>query len=167
MRWHKLRKPIIGYEGYEISSEGAVYSYCTGGTGRADTPRKKTAQLGSSGYEQIKIRKKWFTIHRLVAEYFVDGYFEGAVVDHIDGNKLNNNADNLRWITQRENVSHVDKLQNYTNCVVYGGSEGKDGKWFKTLTEMRIYVEEKYGVSGKSFQKYRYNAKAGLLLKKV
>ena len=42
--------------------------------------------------------------HRLVATCFVDGYFEGAVVNHKDGNTLNNHYTNLEWTTQRNNI---------------------------------------------------------------
>lgn len=44
------------------------------------------------------------SIHRLVAEYFVDGYFDGAVVNHIDGNNRNNVASNLEWTTIADNI---------------------------------------------------------------
>lgn len=162
-----MRKPINWLDGYELDSSGTIYSYCTGGFGRTDIPKIKATQLGNSGYEQIKIRNKWYSIHRLVAIHFVEGYFEGAVVDHIDGNKLNNDMNNLRWVTQKDNLSHIDKTINYTNCILYGGREKQSGRWFKTLTDMRSYVESEYGISGKSLQKYCYNKKAGLLLKKV
>ena len=48
------------------------------------------------------------TVHRLIAMTFVPGYFDGATVDHIDGNRLNNRADNLQWVTRSENT----RLQN-------------------------------------------------------
>jgi len=47
---------------------------------------------------------KAFLIHRLVAEYFIDNVNNKPNVDHIDENRLNNNASNLRWVTQMENV---------------------------------------------------------------
>lgn len=46
-------------------------------------------------------KKKYVQIHRLVAKYFVDGYFHGAVVNHKDTNIHNNNYMNLEWITQK------------------------------------------------------------------
>ena len=58
-------------------------------------------------------------IHRLVAKYFVPGYFDGAVVNHKDGNNRNNHASNLEWVTQRENIhqsykdSGLDQTRNY------------------------------------------------------
>ena len=39
-----------------------------------------------------------------IGKHFVQGYFEGAVIDHIDSNPLNNNPSNLQWITQSQNT---------------------------------------------------------------
>lgn len=53
---------------------------------------------------------KLIRIHRAVAYLFVDGYEDGLEVNHIDGNKLNNCADNLEWVTSRANNIHaIDK----------------------------------------------------------
>lgn len=43
-------------------------------------------------------------IHKLVAEYFIGERPEGFVIDHIDGNYLNNRVDNLRYVTRSENA---------------------------------------------------------------
>lgn len=45
-------------------------------------------------------------IHKLVAEYFIGERPEGYVIDHIDGNYLNNRADNLRYVTQKQNINN-------------------------------------------------------------
>ena len=66
--------------------------------------------MTSTGYYKIDLRKnnvrKIKPIHRLVAETFIpksNGYSE---VNHKDGNKKNNNINNLEWVTRAENIKH-------------------------------------------------------------
>lgn len=61
----------------------------------------------SHGYMRVTIYGKDEYVHRLVANYFVpnpNGYSE---VNHIDGNKENNCADNLEWCTRSQNNRHA------------------------------------------------------------
>ena len=66
--------------------------------------------------------KTTYMVHRLVGKYFVDGYFEGAIIDHIDRNKHNNRYTNLRWTTQQVNVVRsyivMDQVRNYKNWII-------------------------------------------------
>lgn len=59
-------------------------------------------------YPRVKLKRGGKTyrayVHRLVALAFVDGHFEGATVDHIDGCRTNNVATNLRWLDRAENT---------------------------------------------------------------
>lgn len=94
-------KPVKGFEEfYEISNKGRVRSK------RLD--REMKHYVNNSGYACIdftvnKVRTK-NTVHRLVALHFCDGYKEGLHVNHKDGNKLNNDASNLEWVTVKENI---------------------------------------------------------------
>ena len=76
---------------------------------------KKTGRIlkphfDTNGYLNIAVSEfneiKRIGIHRAVALCFCDGYKEGLVVDHIDGNKTNNNYKNLRWVTQKQNLEY-------------------------------------------------------------
>ena len=49
-------------------------------------------------------------VHRMVAELYVSGYFEGAHVDHIDNNKINNHYTNLQWCTKAYNQIKRDDI---------------------------------------------------------
>jgi hypothetical protein len=98
MEW----KVIKGYEGlYEISEHGDVKVL------RNDSLRKLRIERG---YHRVNLSKngvkKFFAVHRLVAYAFCVGYKEGLVVNHIDGNKLNNHYSNLEWVTSKENTLH-------------------------------------------------------------
>lgn len=53
-----------------------------------------------------KVYNKVQTVHRMVALAFVDGYFESAVVNHLDEVKTNNSIDNLEWCTHSENLQY-------------------------------------------------------------
>lgn len=62
----------------------------------------------NNGYLQIKLiaangKRKNELIHRLVALHFIDNPESKPEVDHIDRDRQNNNANNLRWLTKSEN----------------------------------------------------------------
>lgn len=94
-------KPVAGYEGlYEVSNFGRVR--------RTRTLRdEKVAQ----GYRAVTLSKcnaqKLCLVHRLVATAFCEKPIGCDVVNHKDNNPANNHADNLEWVTQKENVRHA------------------------------------------------------------
>ena len=51
-------------------------------------------------------RVKDWLVARLVALTWCDGYFDGATVNHIDGNPMNNCASNLEWVSLKDNIHH-------------------------------------------------------------
>lgn len=101
-------KDVIGYEDfYKVSNTGKVFSK------RQNKIMKP--QPNSNGYLRIYLSdengKKYFFIHRLVALHFVlnPDIDTNNVVNHLDSNYLNNNADNLEWTTMKGNSQHALK----------------------------------------------------------
>lgn len=115
----EIWRAAIGYEGrLEVSSLGAVRTLpsvrASTRNGIANLQRKAGVVLSpyllNNGYLVVApkfgaVRQK-LCVHRLVAMAFVPGHFDGATVNHMDGNKANNCVDNLEWLTLAENTAH-------------------------------------------------------------
>lgn len=146
-------KQIRGFQDYYITEFGEVYSTRKIGIGKTSRLHKlKPKNPGDkSKYLNIILCRDdgQFTksIHQLVAEHFVDGYFEGAVVNHKDGNNRNNNASNLEWTTQHDNVhksyitSGMSAKRNYKEWSLYNPAGELIGVFY-SHTSMENYVKQ-------------------------
>lgn len=102
-------KPVLGYEGlYEVNELGNVRSLNYNHTGK---PRQLCLKDWHGGYCGYTLSKNGKTknkyAHILVAEAFIDNPNGKPCVNHIDGNKRNNSAKNLEWVTKAENTQHA------------------------------------------------------------
>ena len=69
--------------------------------------RELTYRINNRGYRYVSLQKTSFMVHRLVAQAFVPNPANKQYVNHIDGDKLNNNVSNLEWCTIAENNAHA------------------------------------------------------------
>lgn len=101
-RW----KDIAGLEGrYKVSDQGNVFSVIS--------DRLINPSTTAKGYQRVylyvdgtKKNRRCVFVHRLVAEAFLEKPNGVTEVNHIDGDKTNNCADNLEWCDHYHNMSH-------------------------------------------------------------
>lgn len=93
----EIWKDVVGYEGkYAVSNKGSIKSldYCR--SGRCKLLKQN---IGTTGYYQVSLCENSILatkkVHRLVAIAFIKNPQNKETVNHIDGNKLNNNITNL------------------------------------------------------------------------
>ena len=109
-------RPIKGYEErYFATAGGDIISVRRFEDGSSGKPMKPA--LNRHGYLDVNLSKegkhRTFRVHKLVAEAFHGPRPLGKIVHHKDGNKLNNRADNLEWLSHHEHGLHhaVSKLE--------------------------------------------------------
>lgn len=99
-------KKITGFEGYCVTESGEVINL--------KTERVLKYDVNNCGYRRVTLSKggktKRFFVHRLVALYYLPNPTSSEVVNHRDGDKLNNNVDNLEWCSHSRNRLHAFEI---------------------------------------------------------
>ena len=138
----KIPGTLYGY----VDTEGNIYSK------HGESYKKRKTQKNNCGYHRVGLvtsnrKNRAFLVHRLVAEAFISNPRKLETVNHISGDKDDNSAKNLEWMTLADNVKHA-----FNNGLTYGRSRNRDndidikreysGKW-GDITKLSI----KYGLS--------------------
>lgn len=103
-----MKKIIKDFPMYEIYSDGRIWSKHTN---KFLKPFLSSQGKGEDYYLAVKLCDNTFektvTVHRLVAENFIENPNNFGTVNHRDGNKQNNCIENLEWMTQGDNKRHA------------------------------------------------------------
>jgi len=110
-----MEKPIKDFPDYFIHSDGYVISR------KREKERRMSGNMrgGNNHYVTVTLMQNGIqagrSLHRLVAEHFLDRVDGKNEVNHKDGNKLNNAVGNLEWSSPKENMRHSVKTGLWTS----------------------------------------------------
>ena len=147
-------KQIKDYENlYEISNTGLVRSLRHGSKPFYLKP------INSHGYQSVHLcnknhKRKNHSIHRLVAEHFIPNPKNLPQVNHKDGNKVNNDVNNLEWCSSKENINHSIKVL-HKNCRKVRCIE--TNQVFDSINEASKFYNRSQNVLVAVLRKYKYN----------
>lgn len=160
-------KPVTCCSGYEVSNFGRVRSLdmrvWNGKTYYTKKGRELKAGLSGTGYLTVCLHSQTHKVSILVADAFLERKSESDVVNHIDGNKLNNNVGNLEFVSQSDNNYHAIKtgLRSYGKKLsyeddVYIALEHKKGRAYTSIFKDRNWPVTKSAIQKvcKEYKKY-------------
>lgn len=143
---------IVGFSNYEVSDDGCVRNVTTG------VQLKPIIRSKTSNYLNVLLtddngKRKHKNIHRIVAESFIDNPNNKPCVNHKDGNKHNNNVDNLEWVTHSENDIHAfrnglrhstpEQVQKAIDATRKPVRNKTTGEVFRSITEAAEAIDGK------------------------
>lgn len=144
------KESVKGYEEYQVDTNGIVY-------GKNGKPLKYS--LNHNGYCIINFYinhiRTGFGIHTLVASQFIPNNDPLKwQVNHIDGNKENNNVDNLEWVTPEENARHSREILGND----FSGRNSSNAKPIRGINKYtnEILMFDSLSDAGKFFTKNNY-----------
>lgn len=135
---------IAYYPNYMINKKGEIYS---------KNKNKLLIPQNTGNYLKVLltngIGKKYLFVHRLVAESFVPNKENKPCVNHINGNKLDNRAENLEWVTLSENQTHSVRVLGHKPPNPTKGKFGKNHHGAKIIQQIKntAVINEFYGIA--------------------
>jgi hypothetical protein len=148
-----MEELINGFKYHTIRKNGVIQN--------TKTNRTKSQWVGKNGYKHVDLIEDGKTtkvaVHRLLAKQFLPNPENKRTVNHIDGNKLNNDLSNLEWATDKENIQHaydnglqpyrrnlpLDKYQSILEEFLAGSSITRLSKMYdNSLTQLSLHLRE-------------------------
>lgn len=144
---------------FEISQSGIIRN--------VKTKHIKSQYVSDTGYYMITISKnnksKPYRVHRLLANNFIENPKKLKEVNHIDGNKLNNDLSNLEWVSHFGNMQHAFSTGLANNTGVKNGMAKLNERKVREIKELlkqgisQYKIAKKYNVSRSAILKIHLN----------
>lgn len=166
----EIWKNIPGYEGYQASNIGRIRTYNkTTYTEKHGIRHWKNRVLKpkKDKYNSLRVslwknnKEKTLLVARLIGSTFIENNLEtNLTINHKDGNRLNNNVENLEWLSRKENIVYGFKNGQYKNtckkCSIIVNGKKKN---FETLTAASNYLNK-----NKAYISNIINRKKGVII---
>jgi len=157
--WKKIKE----YEGiYEVSNKGRI----------KNTEKILKPSTATTGYKKIELsrngKRKSYKVHRLVALMFLGENPSGkTIINHKDGNPINNHVENLEWCNQSYNMQHAydtglkksfkmdkellikESVENNMSAREIATKYGTTGAIIHKLLKEKYNIDSKVGVKNK------------------
>ena len=139
----EIWKDVLGFEdAYQVSNCGRIKrKKRTDSNNRTHKERFLSPSIYPNGYMNVELRmnnkKRRVSVHRLVAEAFIDNPLNLPQINHKDENKLNNHVSNLEWCTAQYNIRYNDGVKRRRNTAI-----------------LKSNVVCKYNMNGEFIEKY-------------
>jgi len=131
---------INNYLNYQISTHGRVRN--------ANSGKIMKSYTRDDGYQTIPLCengiRKNHRIHRLVAEAFIPNPNNYPCIDHIDRSRVNNNYNNLRWVTNAMNSKNRSKQSNNSSGITGVSFDNKSNKWRAEIRVNGMHITKRF-----------------------
>lgn len=144
-------KDIPGFEGrYAVTEDGRVWSYPKS----TNNTKGQFLKGYTDRYTMVRMNRRHFLLHRVVAETFIPNPDNLPCVNHKDGSKDNNKVENLEWVSFKENMKHAEetglwliKGERHWRSKLTSDDVLEIRKLYATNQWTQLEIAKKFGVS--------------------
>lgn len=140
---------VKGYEGfYRLNKRGQVWSCRFNRFMVANLQGKIGSQYYKFSLKKDGEKARSYYMHQLIGKHFLDNSNNYREIDHIDGDKLNNSIENLRWCSRSMNMLNKKKAKNnksgYKNILTYDPKDCNKVYWVIQIKCNGTYYRKAY-----------------------